>query len=468
VRLVDGVTDGLQGGLAGWFERSLPEARDVGLRTAFLTLVGLEIVLPRLEAVLARGGSLSVICGGQERQSEALALAGLLELSDRYPGRVELVVVGPSGVRSNSRSYFVRNPEGRVLAYVGSADLTCAGLRDNHETGVLLDSTTEPGVVQELLKAHEVLLKHSDVQPVTRELAAGLAAVRRGGRVVVPRVVAERVEAALDHMEARGTRVTKLGRTGFADLDALTGGLRPGSLTVVGGRPGIGKSVFALDLCREAAVHDSRPVALFDLENGPDETCMRLFAAEARVGLHHVRGGSMSDEDWNRVARRMADITSAPLVIGGFPGMTAPQLYRQAEQVRCEQGGLDLVVVDCLQQLAPHKPANTREREIAEQVYLLKQLAHDLAVAVVVTAQLNRGPLERSGHVPVLGDLRDSDTINHVADTVILLHRADAYEKESPRAGEADFIVAKHRNGATATITVAFQGHYSRFVDLTQ
>jgi replicative DNA helicase len=129
---------------------------------------------------------------------------------------------------------------------------------------------------------------------------------------------------------------------------------------------------------------------------------------------------------------------------------------------------LRLVIVDYLQLMTSGKRIESRQQEVAEFSRALKLLAKELDVPVVAISQLNRSAEQRQDKKPMLADLRESGSIEQDSDMVILLHREDAYEKESPRAGEADFIVAKHRNGPTATITVAFQGHYSRFVDMAQ
>jgi replicative DNA helicase len=133
-----------------------------------------------------------------------------------------------------------------------------------------------------------------------------------------------------------------------------------------------------------------------------------------------------------------------------------------------QQHDLKLVIIDYLQLMSSPKRVENRQQEVSELSRSLKLLAKELNVPVIAVAQLNRGPEQRTDKRPMLSDLRESGSIEQDADVVILLHREDAYERESPRAGEADFIVAKHRNGPTTTVTVAFQGHYSRFVDMAR
>ena len=161
----------------------------------------------------------------------------------------------------------------------------------------------------------------------------------------------------------------------------------------------------------------------------------------------------------------MGEVASAPLFIDDSPNMTMMEIRAKCRRLK-QRHDLKLVVVDYLQLMSSGKRVESRQQEVAEFSRALKLLAKELEVPVVAISQLNRGPEQRTDKKPMLSDLRESGSIEQDADMVILLHREDAYERESPRAGEADFIVAKHRNGPTATITVAFQGHYSRFVDM--
>jgi replicative DNA helicase len=279
--------------------------------------------------------------------------------------------------------------------------------------------------------------------------------------------LAEIMEGTLDEIEAIGSRGgTMVGvPTGFTDLDSLTNGLHPGQLIVVAARPGLGKSTLALDLARAASIKHSLTSVIFSLEMTRTEITMRLLAAEARVGLHHMRTGSLGDDDWTKLARKMSEVSSAPLFIDDSPNMTMMEIRAKCRRLKQRQD-LKLVVVDYLQLMSSGKRVESRQQEVAEFSRALKLLAKELEVPVVALSQLNRGPEQRTDKKPMLADLRESGSIEQDSDLVLLLHREDAYERESPRAGEADFIVAKHRNGPTATITVAFQGHYSRFVDM--
>ncbi|MDX6231037.1 MAG: replicative helicase, partial [Frankiales bacterium] len=278
----------------------------------------------------------------------------------------------------------------------------------------------------------------------------------------------EVMPATLDEIEAIGSRGGGMTGvpTGFAELDELTNGLHPGQMIVLAARPALGKSTLGLDFARSAAIKNGLATCIFSLEMGRTEITMRLLSAEARVPLHHMRSGKMTDEDWARLARRMGEVAEAPLFIDDSPNITMMEIRAKARRLK-QRHQLKLIVVDYMQLMSSAKRVENRQQEVSEMSRSMKLLAKELDVPVVAISQLNRGAEQRTDKKPQLSDLRESGSIEQDADMVILLHREDAYEKESPRAGEADLIVAKHRNGPTAIITVAFQGHYSRFVDMS-
>ncbi|MCW2912373.1 MAG: replicative helicase [Actinomycetia bacterium] len=224
-------------------------------------------------------------------------------------------------------------------------------------------------------------------------------------------------------------------------------------------------STLALDFARAASIKHGLTSAFFSLEMGRNEITMRLLSAEARVALHAMRSGTMQDEDWTRLARRMSEVAEAPLFIDDSPNLSMMEIRAKFRRLK-QQHDLRIVIIDYLQLMSSGKRVESRQVEVSEFSRSLKLLAKEIGVPVVALSQLNRGPEQRTDKRPMVSDLRESGSIEQDADMVILLHREDAYEKESPRAGEADLIVAKHRNGPTATVTVAFQGHYSRFVDM--
>lgn len=274
----------------------------------------------------------------------------------------------------------------------------------------------------------------------------------------------EQLEHLQKHGPARGVN------TGFTDFDSLTNGLQPGQLIVIAARPAIGKSTLGTDIVRHATIVEGLPAVFFSLEMSRTELKMKIASAQARIGLHHLQSqNGMTDDDWVRLAKVWPLINNAPLDIVDDPGLTLTKIRSHCRRIKRKRD-LRLVVIDYLQLMEGELSGRTenRQQEVAKISRSLKKLAAELQVPVVAMSQLNRGAEQRTDKKPLLSDLRESGAIEQDANMVILLHREDAYDRESPRAGEADFIVAKNRGGPTATITTAFQGHYSRFVDMAQ
>ncbi|MFE3381902.1 replicative DNA helicase [Streptomyces anulatus] len=290
---------------------------------------------------------------------------------------------------------------------------------------------------------------------------------RAGQREAPP--LSQTSSALLDRIEQRqGRGGEMIGLpTGFADLDALTLGLRPGQLVIVAGRPATGKSTLAIDFARHCSLVKRIPSVVFSLEMGREELEERILSAAARVPLHHIQSGTVTEEDWGRIARRMPEIESPMIIDDMAENSTYTEIAAKARRY-VQKHGAKLIVVDYLQLMKSGQKTESRQQEVSDISRNLKLLAKNLRVPIVALSQLNRESEKRTDKKPMISDLRESGSIEQDADIVILLHREDMYEKESPRAGEADLIVAKHRNGPTATVTVAFQGHYARFVDMSQ
>jgi replicative DNA helicase len=281
----------------------------------------------------------------------------------------------------------------------------------------------------------------------------------------VPLTIA--VDAAVEEIEAargRDGQMTGI-PSGFSGLDQLTNGLHPGQMIIIAARPAMGKSTLALDFARSAAIKHDMPTIFFSLEMGRSEIAMRLMSAEGSIPLQSMRKGSLDSRDWTTIAATRGRINDAPLYIDDSPNMTLVEIRAKCRRLK-QKVGLKMVVIDYLQLMTSGKRVESRQQEVSEFSRALKLLAKELQCPVVALSQLNRGAEQRADKKPALSDLRESGSIEQDADMVVLLHREAAYEKDSPRAGEADLIVAKHRNGPTDTITVAFQGHFSRFTDM--
>ena len=306
-----------------------------------------------------------------------------------------------------------------------------------------------------------------DVADIVNAAQAEIYAVadKRGGEDYA--VLGDVLEATVDEIEHASGRSGEMTGvpTGFTDFDNLTNGLHPGQMIVVAARPAVGKSTWGLDIARSAAIKHKMTTVLFSLEMSRTEITMRLLSAEASIQLQNMRKGTMRDEDWTRLARTMAEVSDAPLFIDDSPNMNLMEIRAKCRRLK-QQHNLRLVIIDYLQLMSSGKRVESRQQEVSEFSRALKLLAKELEVPVIAISQLNRGSEQRQDKRPQMSDLRESGSIEQDADMVILLHRESMYERESPREGEADLIVAKHRNGPTDTITVAFQGHYSRFTNM--
>ena len=226
-------------------------------------------------------------------------------------------------------------------------------------------------------------------------------------------------------------------------------------------------STLGLDFMRSCSIKHRMASVIFSLEMSKSEIVMRLLSAEAKIKLGDMRSGRMSDDDWTRLARRMSEISEAPLYIDDSPNLTMMEVRAKARRLK-QKADLRLVVVDYLQLMTSGKKVESRQIEVSEFSRHLKLLAKELEVPVVAISQLNRGPEQRTDKKPMLSDLRESGSLEQDADMVILLNRPDAFERDDPRGGEADLILAKHRNGPTKTVTVAHQLHLSRFANMAR
>jgi replicative DNA helicase len=262
-----------------------------------------------------------------------------------------------------------------------------------------------------------------------------------------------------DHREITGVP------TGFADLDRLTSGLQPANLVIVAARPAVGKSTLGLDVARHAAVRAGVPTVVFSLEMSKTELVQRLMCAECTVDMQRLRTGRMEESDWTRLTRSLGKLADAPLFIDDSPGTTMMEIRAKCRRLK-QRHGLGLVVVDYLQLMQPSKRFENRQQEVSEISRSLKLLAKELDVPVVAISQLSRQTEARSDRRPMLSDLRESGALEQDSDVVLFIYRDELYDPESPRKGEADLILAKHRNGPTDTVTVTFQGQYSRFAPM--
>lgn len=255
--------------------------------------------------------------------------------------------------------------------------------------------------------------------------------------------------------------------TGFYALDNMLTGLHGGELVLVGARPSMGKTSFAINMLANAA-RKGKKVAFFSCEMPREQIAMRLLCGDARVNLQSVRKGILRDEDWLKLARSLAPLAASEIYIDDTSGLTPGQMRSRCRRLMMDHG-LDMIMVDYLQLMGSDKKAESRQVEVAEISRSLKAIARELNVPLVALAQLSRANEKRGagGIKPMLSDLRDSGSIEQDADVVMFLHRDAYYNRDAENPDNtAEVIVAKQRNGPVGTIKLAFIGEYTLFDNL--
>jgi replicative DNA helicase len=286
---------------------------------------------------------------------------------------------------------------------------------------------------------------------------------------VVPssaRSVSDLAMPFMDSLEAGGDQ--RGVASGWTDLARYIPRFRPGQLITVGARPGIGKSVVMACIAHYVGVKLGLPVFIGTLEMSTDEFMARLVSHDAKVNLKHLlEPALLTEDDWERLARSLKRLNNASnLLIDDTPNMSIPHIRAQLRQMRRTGNPAALAVVDYLQLMESAKRTESRQVEVSQYSRGFKLLAKEFEVPVVIGSQLNRDIERRADKRPLLADLRESGSVEQDSDIVILLNREDAYDAESPRAGEMDMYVEKNRNGPKGLVTLAFQGHYSRVDDM--
>jgi len=253
--------------------------------------------------------------------------------------------------------------------------------------------------------------------------------------------------------------------TGFSDLDTKTSGLHPSDLILIAARPAMGKTSFALNIAQHASIHGRVSVALFSLEMSKEQLVHRILCSEAMVDSQKIRTGKLDEEDWTKIAGALGPVSEAPIYIDDTPGLSVMEIRAKCRRLKLEKN-IGLIVIDYLQLMQGRGRSENRQQEISEISRALKILAKEINVPVVTISQLSRAPETRSDHRPILSDLRESGAIEQDADIVIFLYRDDYYNPETEKKNIAEVILAKHRNGSTGIVELAWLGQFTKFANL--
>ena len=254
--------------------------------------------------------------------------------------------------------------------------------------------------------------------------------------------------------------------TGFIDLDSMLTGLHAGELIIIGARPAMGKTSFAMNIAEHAALNN-KTTAVFTLEMPREQIAMRLLCSDARVDMQRVRKGTLEDSDWLRLAQSLAPLSAAPMYIDDTSALSPTMLRSRCRRLMMDRG-LDLVVVDYLGLMRSDGKAESRQLEVSEISRRLKAIALELKIPIIACAKLSRANMDRVVKRPMLSDLRDSGSIEQDADVVMFLHREEYYNKETEDKNIGEVIVSKQRSGPLGTVKLAWLSEYTTFANLAK
>lgn len=275
---------------------------------------------------------------------------------------------------------------------------------------------------------------------------------------------------AMDRLDAisRGEHTNGAVESGFADLDALTGGLHQSELIILAARPSMGKTALAMNIAENVAMKFEVPTLFVSLEMSSIELADRLLCSIARVNGHRLRNGTLSQQDKRRLVDKAAEISTAPLFVDDSPSRTVTEIAAAARRIRRREGTLGLIVIDYLQLIEPDNPKDPRQEQVAKVARRLKGLARELEVPVLCLAQVSRQAEDSKFHRPRLSHLRESGAIEQDADVVMFVHREEYFksgEEQEQYAGQAEVIIAKQRNGPTGDVELVWRKEFTRFED---
>ncbi len=339
-----------------------------------------------------------------------------------------------------------------------------------------IDIVREKSTLRKLIAASQGIMK--DCYSQDKELQEVLANAeksifdivmnRQGGEELRP--ISEGLEKAYSIIEENAKHPNEIigVPTGFIDLDSMLTGLHPGELIIVGARPAMGKTSFAMNIAEYAAVNKGKTTAVFTLEMPREQIALRMLCSDARVDMQRVRKGILHDDDWMRLARSLGPLAASPMYIDDTAALSPTQLRSRCRRLMMEKDGLDLIVIDYLGLMRSDGRTENRNMEISEISRRLKAIALELKIPIVACAQLSRANKDRIDKRPVLSDLRDSGSIEQDADVVMFLHREEYYNKDTEDKNIGEVIVSKQRSGPLGTVRLAWLSESTTFANLAK
>ena len=313
-----------------------------------------------------------------------------------------------------------------------------------------------------------VLSREAPARELVEQAERSVLEVATDDRQKKIRSIADILHEETDKLHRLSVAKTALTGTpsGFKDLDEKTGGFQPGNLVILAARPSMGKSALVANIA-ENAVLAGHAVALFSLEMSESELAQRFVASQARIKGEDLRRGKVAESRWPKILEACQRLAEAPLYVDDSSDTGVLEVRAKSRRLHAQvTGGLGLVIVDYLQLMRHEGRVESRVEQVGQISRGLKGLARELNVPVIALSQLSRGVEQRGGEKkPILSDLRESGQIEQDADLVMFIYREEYYEKESERPGEADIIIAKHRNGPVGDVVLTFQKEYPKFMN---
>ncbi len=335
------------------------------------------------------------------------------------------------------------------------------------------------GIIKEKSRLRRLINACAEIADLSYKAEAPAAEVLNIASDLVYKIADEQTERSLVHVrtalmesyelisKAAKSKDGLMGvATGFPLMDKKLSGFQPSQLIVVAGRPGMGKTSFALNIAEHVAVKEGRPVAIFSLEMSRDQLGMRLLCAGAQVDSQNARTGALSEKDFYSLADAMVPLEGAPIYIDDTAIIGPTEMMAKLRRLRQQVGDIGLVVIDYLQLMDTGRRSENRQQEISQITRSLKVAAKELQVPIMLLSQLSRATEKRENKRPMLSDLRESGAIEQDADGVLFLHREDYYSDDEQHKGDASIIIAKQRSGPTGTINVMWKGEQTKYLEV--
>lgn len=404
-------------------------------------------------------------------------ISGRLRAEDFYLERHHILYDAMLGLQEERTGIDLRTLQARLeqqakleliggISYLASLDLD---LPDIGRVDAYVEIVKERSIRRRLIETSTTIIRDCLDGGLEAQSALGRAeqAVLGLGEEAIRKGfvhLADVFHETLEELEERpGATLTGV-PSGYIDLDRITHGLNRGNLIIIAGRPGMGKTSFALNISQHVAIRENRTVGIFSLEMSQQELALRILCSEADVSFSRLRSGALSQKQWSKVIQTVRATQEAPLYIDDSPNPTLLEVSSKARRLKAEKG-LALVILDYLQLMQAGGRYENRNLEIAAISRGLKQLAKELQIPVIALSQLSRQTERRgSDHRPQLSDLRESGSIEQDADMVAFIYRDEVYNHDDEtNKGLAEVIIAKHRNGETGTVELVFVGETTTF-----